>query len=98
MVTSTYEAEAIALIKASEEVEVLCDNHDVVSSVYSTKDTCKSIRVRADVGRMEQIIDRREVTIVTWIPTEKQLADAFTHSTVSRSAICSKLANAEFSN
>ena len=34
------------------EVEAFCDNHDVVSSVFSTKDTCKSVRVRVDVMRM----------------------------------------------
>ena len=116
VVTSTYEAEAIALTQATEEaiaikrqvmalteipseliqIEVFCDNHDVVSSVHSTKDTCKSTRVRADVGRMKQIVDKKEVEALNWIPTEKQLADVFTKGTVSKVAICSTLENGEF--
>ena len=116
VVTSTYEAEAIALTQASEEaiaikrqvialtdipsdlilIEVFCDNHDVVSSVHSTKDACKSTRVRADVGRMKQIVDRKEIEVLHWIPTEKQLADVFTKGTVSKVAICSTLENGTF--
>ena len=116
VVTSTYEAEAIALTQATEEaiaikrqvmaltdipsdfiqIEVFCDNHDVVSSVHSTKDTCRSTRVRADVGRMKQIVDKKEIGALHWIPTEKQLADVFTKGTVSKVAICSTLENGTF--
>ena len=118
IVTSTYEAEAIALTQAAEEaiaikrqvialtgipdglieIEIFCDNHDVVSSVHSTKDTCKSVRVRADIGRMKQIVDKKEIGYLSWIPTEKQLADVFTKGTTSRTAICNTLARGEFNN
>ena len=117
VVTSTYEAEAIALTQAAEEalavkrqiralteipedlieVEVYCDNHDVVSSIQSTKDTCKSVRVRGDIGRMKQIVDRHEIRSLHWIPTDRQLADVFTKGTVSKVDICRTLTDGELS-
>ena len=96
VVTSTYEAESIALAVATEEaiqlkkqlinlvgcspdiidIEVSFDFHDVISSVFSTKDICRSVQVRLDIGRLKQIIDKGEISSLIWVPTEQQLADA----------------------
>ena len=78
--------------------QVFCDNHHVVSSVFTTKDTCKSPMVLKDIGRMKQIIDRGEITSLAWIPTEQNLADVFTKATVSKIAIITTLARGQFFN
>ena len=116
IVTSTYEAEAIALTVASEEaiqlkkelinligcvpevidIQVFCDCDDVVASVFSTKDVCKSVRVRSDIGRMKQIISRKEITSLAWVPSEQQLANAMTKSSASKVALVSTLMKGSF--
>ena len=116
IVTSTYEAESIALTVATEEaiqlkkelinligcspdlisIEVFCDCHDVIASVFSTKDICKSVRVRSDIGRMKQIIDKEEILSLTWVPSEQQLADGMTKGSASKMALVSTIAEGRF--
>ena len=116
IVTSTYEAESIALTVATEEaiqlkkeiinligcspdsiqIEVFCDCHDVIASVFSTKDICKSVRVRSDIGRMKQVIEKGEISVLAWIPNEKQLADSLTKASASKIALVSTLAEGQF--
>ena len=78
------------------DIQVFCDNHHVVSSIFTTKDTCKSPLVIKDIGRMKQIVDRSDITSLAWIPTSQQLADVFTKGTVSKQAISAVLANGRF--
>ena len=116
IVTSTYEAEAIALTTATEEaiqlkkelidlmgcspesieIEVFCDCNDVIESIFSTKDVCKSVRVRSDVGRMKQILEKEEITSLSWIPSGKQLADALTKATASKLPLTYTLQRGQF--
>ena len=77
-------------------IQVFCDNHHVVSSIFSTKDTCKSQMVLKDIGRMKQIIDRSEITSLSWIPTNQNIADVFTKGTASKIPIINTLTNAKF--
>ena len=67
-----------------------------MSSIFTTKDTCKSPLVIKDIGRMKQIVDRSDITSLAWIPTSQQLADVFTKGTVSKQAISAVLANGRF--
>ena len=62
------------------DIQVYCDCDDVVASIFSTKDVCKSVRVRSDIGRMKQIIDRKEIALIYWIPSEQQSANSMTKS------------------
>ena len=78
------------------DIQVFCDNHHVVSSIFSTKDTCKSQMVLRDIGRMKQIIDRSEITSLSWIPTNQNIADVFTKGTASKAPIINTLTNAKF--
>ena len=78
------------------DIQVFCDNHHVVSSIFSTKDTCKSPMVIKDIGRMKQIVDRSDITSLSWIPTEQQIADCFTKSTASRVPIRTILSSGNF--
>ena len=116
VVTSTYEAEAIALKYATEiainfkdmlkeitnmpekllGIQVFCDNHQVVSLVFTTKDTCKSPLVIKDIGRMKQIVDRGEITSLSWVPTDQNLADCFTKGTASKIPLITVLNRASF--
>ena len=118
IVTSTYEAEAIALTNATEEaiqlkmeiinlvgcnpelveIQVFCDCHDVIASIFSTKDICKSVRVRSDIGRMKQILERKEIEVLAWIPTEKQLADAMTKASAVKTPLSYTLQKGQFYN
>ena len=78
------------------DIQVFCDNHHVVSSIFSTKDTCKSPLVIKDIGRMKQIVDRSDIISLSWIPTTQQIADAFTKGTASKQPIMSVLASGNF--
>ena len=76
---------------------MFCDCHDVVASVFSTKDMCKSMRVRSsDVGKMKQILDKEEISTLTWIPTEQQLADVMMKLSALKVALVSKLSGGKF--
>ena len=91
--------ELINLIGCAPEVidiQVFCDCQDVVASVFSTKDVCKSVRVRSDIGRMKQIISRKEITSLAWISSEQQLANAMTKSSASKVALVSTLMKGSF--
>ena len=78
------------------DIQIFCDNHHVVSSIFSTKDTCKSQMVLKDIGRMKQIIDRSEITSLAWIPTSQNIADVFTKGTAAKSPIINTLTEARF--
>ena len=78
------------------DIQVYCDCDDVVASIFSTKDVCKSVRVRSDIGRMKQIIDRKEIALFSWIPSEQQLANSMTKSTASKVGIVSTLMKGAF--
>lgn len=78
------------------DIQAFCDNHHVVSSIFSTKDTCKSKLVIKDIGRMKQVVDRSDITSLAWIPTNQQIADCFTKATASKMEIISTLSNGVF--
>ena len=78
------------------DIQAFCDNHHVVSSIFSTKDTCKSPMVIKDIGRMKQIVDRSDITSLSWIPTTQQIADSFTKGTASKVPLVTVLANGNF--
>ena len=77
-------------------IQVFCDNHHVVSSVFTTTDTCKSPSVIKDIGRMKQIVDRGEITSLSWVPTGQNLADCFTKGTASKVPVTTVLSKALF--
>ena len=68
----------------------------MIASVFSTKDICKSVRVRSDIGRMKQVIEKGEISVLAWIPNEKQLADSLTKASASKIALVSTLAEGQF--
>ena len=78
------------------DIQAFCDNHHVVSSIFSTKDTCKSKLVIKDIGRMKQVVDRSDITSLAWVPTNQQIADCFTKATASKVDIISTLRNGCF--
>ena len=78
------------------DIQAFCDNHHVVSSIFSTKDTCKSQMVIRDIGRMKQVVDRSDITSLAWIPTNQQIADCFTKGTASKQPLILTLANGNF--
>ena len=77
-------------------IQIFCDNHHVVSSIFTTKDTCKSPMVIRDIGRMKQIVDRGDITSLSWIPTDQNLADCFTKGTASKIPLITALNRATF--
>ena len=55
------------------------------------------MRVRSsDVGKMKQILDKEEISTLTWIPTEQQLADVMMKLSALKVALVSKLSGGKF--
>ena len=47
---------------------------------------------------MKQIIEKGEISVLAWIPNEKQLADSLTKASASKIALVSTLAEGQFYN
>lgn len=58
-------------------VEALVDNKSVEDAIYSTK-SVDDKRLRIDVGSIKEMLNKKEVAKVQWIPGEKMLANALT--------------------
>ena len=116
VVTSTSEAETLALSDGLEEAimirDQLCvitgvpkdlikvqgftDNKDCVEAVRSTKQDPKAKRVAADIAKIKEMIQTREVSTLDWVPSHQQLADALTKRGAARTSIMSTLSEGRF--
>jgi len=47
---------------------------------------------------MKQILERKEIEVLTWIPTEKQLADAMTKASAVKTPLSYTLQKGQFYN
>ena len=64
-------------------VETLVDNRSVEDAIYSTKsvdDKC----LRFDVGSIKEMLNKKEIMKVQWIPREKMIANTLTKCRASR--------------
>ena len=69
------------------KVEAFCDCNDTVEAIRSTKQNPKSVLVQADVAKIKQMVDRKQVSTINWIPTGQQLADCLTKRGAATSAL-----------
>ena len=53
------------------------DNYNLVQSVYSTN-TIADKRLQMDISLLREMLEKKELKIVEWVPTERQLADCLT--------------------
>ena len=69
--------ELTAADNASIPIEALVDNRSVEDAIYSTK-SVDDKRLRIDVGSIKEMLNKKEVMKVQWIPGEKMIANALT--------------------
>ena len=53
------------------------DNYNLVQSVYSTN-TIADKRLQMDISLLREMLEKKELKTVDWVPTERQLADCLT--------------------
>ena len=58
-------------------IDAFVDNKSVVEAVYSTK-SVEDKRLRIDVGSVKELLDRKTIKSVQWIPGEQMLANPLT--------------------
>ena len=58
-------------------VEIITDNKSLVASIESEKAVTEK-RLRIDISAIKEAIDYNDIDIVSWVPTNKQLANALT--------------------
>ena len=100
---STSEAEILGVGEAAEagvwlkelwkeitgrviDVEILTDSSNIQKILNSITGSL-SKRMRIDVAAMREMIQRKEVECVKWVPTEQQIADVLTKDRVNREQI-----------
>ena len=69
--------ELTAADNASIPIEALVENRSVEDAIYSTK-SVDDKRLRVDVGSIKEMLNKKEVMKVPWIPGEKMIANALT--------------------
>ena len=69
------------------KVEAFCDCNDTVEAIRSTKQNNKSVLVQADIAKIKQLVERKQVNTINWIPTQHQLADCLTKRGAATTAI-----------
>ena len=62
---------------SSLPITIRSDNHNLVQSVYSTN-TITDKRLQMDISVLREMIEKKELSKVEWVPTERQLADCLT--------------------
>ena len=67
------------------EIQMVTDNRQLYETSYSTK-SGEDRRLRRDISIIREYITK-ENTIITWVPTEEQLADVLTKDGVSSSTL-----------
>ena len=62
---------------SSLPITIRSDNHNLVQSVYSTNSITDK-RLQMDISVLREMIEKKELSKVEWVPTERQLADCLT--------------------
>ena len=67
------------IYKHKNKFDIFCytDNKSLVENIYSSR-TVNDSRLKIDIACLRQMINRKEINKIEWIPREKQLADVFT--------------------
>jgi hypothetical protein len=58
-------------------IRMRCDNNSLVQAVHSTN-TIQDKRLQMDISLIREMIEKSELGLVEWVPTEHQLADCLT--------------------
>ena len=76
----------------SHPMNIICktDSMGLYKALYSTK-CVQDKRLRVDMARLRQMIERREITQVEWVESSKQLADCLTKKTASSQSLLNVL-------
>ena len=80
------------------KIQAYCDNKDTVEQVRSTKQDPKAKRIAADIAKIKEMIQTREVSTLDWVPSQQQLADALTKRGAAKEPIITTLKTGKFFN
>lgn len=77
---------------SSKKLEIRCctDSHGLYRSLISTK-TVQDRRLRIDIARLREMMERKEIDIVDWVENTNQLADCLTKRTASSNSLLTVL-------
>ena len=78
------------------KIEAFCDCNDTVEAIRSTKQNNKSVLVQADIAKIKQLVERKQVNTINWIPTQHQLADCLTKRGAATTAIKQTVVKGKF--
>ena len=56
---------------------MITDSHQVYYTIYSTK-TLKNKRLMVDICMMRNMLSSKEISDITWVDSQSQLADCLT--------------------
>ena len=107
VVKSTLAAETLSLVECAEngvylslilqeltgtKIDVKCfvDNKSLVDSIHSSK-SVDDRRLRVDIAVLRDMIERKELKEVSWVPTKQQLADCLTKRGACTQQLCAAL-------
>ena len=91
---SVFIAKCFAILVASDSpgfpISIMSDNKSLVDNLHTTT-SIENKRLRIDVGVLRDMLDRKEILQVKWIPTKFQVANALTKKGCSSTYLCKVL-------
>jgi len=73
------------------------DSNQLLQSIQSTKQ-CEEKRLRLDVSEIQECVERGDVESITWVPTQKMLADCLTKKGANSEDLCRVIETGLFQN
>jgi hypothetical protein len=88
-------AEILNCSPESIKIESFIDNNDAYEAIYSSKQVMKG-RLRIDIGAIKEMVEKKEIDSVSWIPAKHQLADCLTKRGASTRTLIETIVNGRF--
>ena len=73
------------------------DSNQLLQSIQSTKQ-CEEKRLRLDVSEIQECVERGDIESITWVPTQKMLADCLTKKGANSEDLCRVIETGLFQN
>ena len=88
-------AEFLNIPRNKIEIHGATDNMSVLNAIQSTT-AVSDRRLRREIGAIKEMVDRKEVSSIKWVPGSKQLADVLTKKGVNGAKLLETLQEGRF--
>ena len=88
-------AEFLNIPRNKIEIHGVTDNMSVLNAIQSTT-AVSDRRLRREIGAIKEMVDRKEVSSIKWVPGSKQLADVLTKKGVNGAKLLETLQEGRF--